>query len=234
MNQKSCEISAAWVQEYEKQGIPSSFRKDPARSVVEFVSWIEKKQGQKNQHVADLGCGRGRNSFYLASRGFSVIAIDFLQSNIDAVKEEAVHFKGSIAAFAQDVSIHWPIEPSSLDFAIDVFCYKHIISKEAQKNYRLELWKALKPGGLYFISLASVHDGFYGPLLDNSPSPMEKMVIDPYANIASYLYSIEDLSREFADLFTVIEASEKISTSPMHGRDYTRNVLNVILQRRSS
>ncbi|MDP1607732.1 MAG: methyltransferase domain-containing protein [Chlamydiales bacterium] len=226
------ELSEAWAAEYKRQGIPSSFRKDPSNALVEFISWLEKQDGNEKQKAADLGCGLGRNSFYLVSRGFSVTAIDLLQSNADAINEEAKQTKLPVIAFAQDVSSKWPIASHSLDIAIDVFCYKHITNKEAQKNYRRQLWKALKPNGFYFISLASINDGFYGPLLQHSPSPKEKLVIDPYANIASYLYSLVDLSNEFGDMFTVIEASEKTSSSPMHGKDYTRKVLNVILQKR--
>jgi SAM-dependent methyltransferase len=221
----------AWADEYKRQGIPSSFRKDPANAVVEFSSWLETQHSNKRQKAADLGAGLGRNSFYLASRGFSVIAIDLLQDNADAIKSEAERTKLPIAAFAQDVSSKWPIIPNSLDIAIDIFCYKHITTKQSQNNYRKELWKALKPDGFYFISLASINDGFYGPLLQSSPSPMEKMIVDPYANISSYLYSISDLSEEFSDMFTVIEASEKTSSSPMHGKIYTRKVINLILQK---
>lgn len=223
----------AWAAEYKRQGIPSSFRKDPTNVVVEFISWLETQPSNKRQRAVDLGCGLGRNSFYLASRGFSVIAIDLLQDNADAIKSEAERTKLPITAFAQDVSSKWPIIPNSLDIAIDIFCYKHITNKQSQNNYRKELWKAMKPDGFYFISLASINDGFYGPLLQSSPCPMEKMIVDPYANIPSYLYSISDLSNEFSDMFTVIEASEKTSSSPMHGKIYTRKVINLILQKNS-
>lgn len=225
--------TTAWTEEYKKQGIPSSFRKEPTNALVEFISWLEKQPGHEKQNAADLGCGLGRNSFYLARHGFSVTAIDLLEENAQTINQEADRTKLPITAFAQDVSSKWPIAPNSLDVAIDIFCYKHITNKQSQKNYREELWKAMKPNGYYFISLASINDGFYGPLLQSSPCPMEQMVVDPYANIASYLYSIPDLTHEFSDLFTVIEASENTSSSPMHGTIYTRKVINLILQKNS-
>lgn len=221
----------AWANEYKKQGIPSSFRTDPTNAVVEFISWLETQPNNEKQKAADLGCGLGRNTFYLAGRGFSVIAIDLLKDNIDVIKKEADRIKLPITGFAEDVSSKWPIMPNSLDIAIDIFCYKHITNKQSQKNYRKELWKALKPNGFFFISLASVNDGFYGPLLQSSPCPAEKTVVDPYARIPSYLYSILDLSDEFSDMFSVVKASEKTSESPMHGKIYTRKVINMILQK---
>lgn len=230
---KTPDPSEAWANEYKKQGIPSSFRKEPSNALVEFISWLETQSSNEKQKAADLGCGLGRNSLYLASRGYSVIAIDLLQNNVDVVKREAERTNLRVTPVAQDVSSKWPITPNSLDIAIDIFCYKHITNKQSQKNYRKELWKAMKPDGFYFISLASVNDGFYGPLLQTSPCPAEKLVVDPYANISSYLYSISDLSNEFSDMFSVIQASENTSTSPMHGKSYARKVINIILQKRS-
>jgi len=222
---------SAWSTEYSKQGIPSSFRKEPTRVVPEFFSWLQERN-HAGKSAADLGCGLGRNSFYLASHGYRVIAFDLLQENADAVNNQAALLNLSVIAFGQDVSEHWPIASESLDIAIDIFCYKHIVNKELQKKYRNELSRTLKPGGYYLISLASVNDGFYGPFLETSPCPEEKRIIDPYAQIDSYLYSIEDLAKEFSDLFTVVEASEQTSQSPMHGKEYTRKVLNLIFKKR--
>lgn len=221
----------AWTAEYGAQGIPSSFRKEPTHIVQEFIIWL-KRQNNHQKVAADLGMGLGRNSFYLAEQGFSVTAIDLLQENVDSVNEQARLSEIPIHAFAQDVSQKWPILSNSLDIAIDIFCYKHIVNKQAQKSYRQELWRTLKPNGFYLISLASIHDGFYGPLLETSPCIKEKLIIDPFAKIPSFLYSIDDLINEFSDMFTVIEARERSSFSPMHGRQYERKVLNFTFKKR--
>jgi len=220
----------AWELEYQKQGIPSSFRNTPARVVTEFCAWLEKRNFSGTQ-AADLGCGRGRNSFYLASRGYSVTAIDLVPANVDSINQQANELKCPVVAHAQSVAAPWPIPSNSLDLAIDIFCYKHITSKEAQASYRQELARALKPTGYYFVSLASENDGFYGPLLADSPAPQYKLIVDPYAKVESYLYSIDDLTREFGDAFIVVEAHEQESKSPMHGKEYTRKVLNLILRK---
>ncbi len=225
------ELINAWKSEYKKQGIPSSFRKDPTRVVSEFISWLEKNHYQ-GKTAADLGCGLGRNSFYIANKGFFVTALDLLQENADAVNREAESLNLPIRAFGQDVSEKWPIALESLDIAIDIFCYKHVVNKKSQKKYRSELWKALKPSGYYLISLASVDDGFYGPLLTSSPSPEDNLIIDPHANIPSYLYSETGLVEEFSDLFKIVEVSMRTSSSPMHGKEYVRRVINCILKKR--
>lgn len=224
-------LKTAWTKEYKRKGIPSSFRKDPTQPLVEFLSWCQKK-GVNSGTAADLGCGQGRNSFYLAHEGFNVRALDLLQENADIVNFEANSRNLPICAYAQDASAKWPISDQTLDIAIDIFCYKHIVEKEKQKRYRAELWRTLKQNGYYFISLASVEDGFYGPLLDQSPDIHRSLIIDPYSSIPSLLYTLDELILEFSDLFHVAEAYEKHSTSPMYGKEYPRSVLNCVFQKK--
>lgn len=220
-------IKSAWGKEYARKGIPSSFRKNPSNTVLEFINWL-KKQRNTTGAAADIGCGLGRNSFYLASEGYYVTGIDLIEKNVDSVNEVAKKNHLSVQAFAQDAANDWPIASTSLDVVIDVFCYKHITDKVKQKKYRQELWRTLKPHGFYFISLASENDGFYGPLLKNSKNAKEKLIIDPYSNIPSFLYSMEDLKKEFSDYFELVEIHEKASSSPMYEVEYPRLVINAV------
>lgn len=230
MNQSES-IKNAWSEEYKRKGIPSSFRKDPTRTVVEFLAWLKKEGVPASGQAADIGCGQGRNSFYLASLGYQVTSLELLANNVEIVNAQAQLNHLAIKAFAQDAADPWPIPPHSLDIAIDVFCYKHIVNKARQADYRQELAKALKPNGIYFISLASEQDGFYGPLLQSSPNPKDKLIIDPHSHIPSFLYSIQDLIKEFSDQFEVIQVTEQRSTSPMYGTEYPRVVLNAIIKK---
>ena len=223
-------LTKVWSEEYQRKGIPSSFRKDPTRALVEFIQWYQNKKLPPGC-VADIGCGQGRNSFYLAAEGFTVTALDLLQGNADIINEEAKKRHLPICAYGQDASTEWPIRDSSLDIAVDVFCYKHIVDKEAQKAYRSELWRALKSGAYYFISLASINDGFYGLLLGTSLDPARKLIVDPHSQIPSFLYGLDDLVGEFSDKFNLVEAEEKRSTSPMYGKEYSRSVLNCIFKK---
>lgn len=227
-------LKNAWIEEYKRKGIPSSFRNDPTKTVVEFVSWLKNHQRMINGNAADIGCGLGRNSLYLVSQGFKVTGLELLEENVNTINQQAQANQLSLQAFAQDATDPWPIPPNSLDITIDVFCYKHIVHKEKQRKYRHELWKSLKNDGFYFISLASTKDGFYGPLLKNSPNPKEKLIIDPYSNIPSFLYSQEDLQTEFSDLFEIVQTKEQSSTSPMYGKEYSRIVLNAIFKKCSN
>ena len=225
-------LKSLWSKEYQRKGIPSSFRQDPTQVLVNFIKWVQSK-GLQSGLAADLGCGKGRNSFYLAKEGLTVVCLDLLQENADSMNAEAKKRDVPVKAYAQDASQEWPIETQSLDIAIDVFCYKHIVNKEAQRRYRKQLSRTLKSSGYYFISLASDKDGFYGPLLESSPDLDQKLIIDPISEIPSFLYSLDALVREFSDDFILVEAQETTSSSPMYGKDYSRSVLNCIFQKKN-
>ncbi|MFS8563586.1 MAG: class I SAM-dependent methyltransferase [Rhabdochlamydiaceae bacterium] len=223
-------LITVWSEEYQRKGIPSSFRKDPTQALVEFMAWYQRRN-LKPGYAADIGCGQGRNSFYLVKEGFTVTALDLLQENADLINEEAKKRHLPLSAYGQNAAAKWPISSDSLDIAVDIFCYKHIVDKKAQKLYRAELAQALKPGGYYFVSLASIHDGFYGPLLTTSPDFASKLIIDPHSQIPSFLYSLDELIEEFSDTLHLVEAEEKQSKSPMYGKEYSRSVLNCIFRK---
>lgn len=225
-------VKKAWSEEYKRKGIPSSFRKDPTKTLVEFMYWWKRKNYPLRGIAADIGCGLGRNSFYLASLGFAVYGLDLLEENVRQVNEVALDKKLPVQAFAHDVSTDWPVDSHAFDVVIDVFCYKHILTKEKQAIYRQQLWRALKPQGIYFISLASENDGFYGPCLNDAIDRKTKQIVDPFSKIPSFLYSLNDLKNEFSDLFEPLELDEQRSKSPMYEKEYSRAVINGIFTKR--
>ena len=220
-----------WEYEYQRQGIPSSYRETPTKAVAEFVSFL-RKHGKEVGNAIDLGCGRGRNAIHLAEQGYQVICLDLVEKNVSEINEKAVQRKLPIKAYCQDITSPWPVKPAQIDFAIDIFCYKHIVDKAAQQIYRKQLREALKNNGYYLLNLASDEDGFYGPLLKSSPDPHRKMVIDPYSQIHSLLYTQEEIVREFSDSLLLVEVKKVSSISPMYGHDYQRQVLSLVFQKK--
>jgi SAM-dependent methyltransferase len=221
-----------WETEYERQGIPSSYRGTPTKAVAGFVSFLQ-GLGIYSGSGIDLGCGKGRNAFFLAESGYHVVGLDLVETNAQEINARAAEQNLPVKAYSQDIATPWPVKSEQLDFAIDIFCYKHIVDKEAQRNYRKHLKEALKMNGYYLLNLASDDDGFYGPLLSNSPDPAHKLVIDPYSQISSLLYTLEEIIHEFSDALHLVEAKKVSSVSPMYGKEYPRQVLSLIFQKKS-
>lgn len=123
----------------------------------------------------DLGCGYGRVAIYLARRGWSVDAIDFIPQAIDVARKRAreegvaemAHFHvGSAAALGF-------LEPP-YDLAIDIGCM-HSFTEELLRGYHRELIRLLKTNGHYvlFAHLRDQND----KVEDDSPSGIPEAVI---------------------------------------------------------
>jgi SAM-dependent methyltransferase len=107
--------------------------------------------------ILDAGCGTGRNLVYFLREGFDVCGVD--------LSPEAV---ASVAALASTLAAHLPEEnfrlepvermsfaPESFDAVISS-AVLHFARDEAHWRMMLwEMWRVLKPGGIFFARLAS-------------------------------------------------------------------------------
>lgn len=229
MNEKDCFVEK-WSKEYGQKGIPSSFKIDPSSAVLQFSEYLAQKNFPKGT-LLDLGCGKGRNSLFIAERGFQVTSMDFVPENIAELAKKTKENQLLLTPLCHDLAKPFPLTSEKFDYAMDIFCFKHIIEEPARSNYRHELYRCLKPGALFLLSLASVEDGFYGPLLNSSPAPEKRIIIDPYTKIPSILYTETSAASEFSNGFELIESYEKRNTSLMHGKEYERVILSFIFKR---
>lgn len=218
-----------WKQEYHTAGIPSSYKGEPSHAVSWFYEFL-KKSNQRSGKILDLGCGKGRNSLYLAQQGFTIDCIDFLEENIASIQEMAQMEKLDIQGHCQSVTDPLPYPSGTFDAAIDNFCYKHQIDPNLRLAYRKELYRVLKNQGFFLLTLASYEDGFYGSLREDM-AQTHAVVVDPHTSIPSILFSCTDVLREFSPLFTLIKANEKRSIGKMHGQVYERVVLEFIFKK---
>src|SRR5688572_14944915 len=107
--------------------------------------------------VLDAGCGAGRNLVYFLKSGYEVFGIDESPEAISQVRKLA-------ATLAPDLPAEnfWvgSVERLSADFAdFDVVLSSavlHFARDEAQWQAMMdEMWRVLKPGGIFFARLAS-------------------------------------------------------------------------------
>jgi SAM-dependent methyltransferase len=223
-----------WELEYLYQGIPSSFRSGPSGFLKDFLLYLKEVSSLEQKHCLDLGCGRGRNTFFLARQGLEVTCIDFIQANVDYIQSVAAIESSSISPLCSDITQPLPLEDNSVDYAVDIFCYKHQISLTDRQFYRMELSRVIKPRGYLFVSLAAVDDGFYGPLLQCSSDGSSNIVIDPFSNFASVIFSEAQFTEEFSDRFQLVKLWNKRKEGMMHGKCYKRSSLGGIFQLKES
>ena len=107
--------------------------------------------------VLDAGCGSGRNAYYLLTQGVEVYGVDTNPGAVAGLRELAAAHGGA----ADDE--HFRVEPlDALTFAGAVFdvvicsAVLHFARDDAHfEGMMRELWRVLRPGGLFFARLAS-------------------------------------------------------------------------------
>src|SRR5947209_7361849 len=72
----------------------------------------------------DLGCGQGVNAVYLAQRGFSVVAVDFVPAALAAAEARAEQAGVEVELRECDVLDFEP--PSTFDVVLDSVCLHHL------------------------------------------------------------------------------------------------------------
>ncbi len=61
--------------------------KDPSAFLVEWIDFIERETG--GQRALDIACGQGRNSLFLARRGFEVLGVDGSEVAVEKARDIA-------------------------------------------------------------------------------------------------------------------------------------------------
>ncbi len=219
-----------WTSEYRRGGIPSSVREEPSGSVVKFVEFV-RTAGALTGNALDIGCGSGRNSLYLASLGYSVTAIDFVQTAIEDLRQKAEEFDLRLRARCHNVRDAWPCPPGSQLLGIDAFCFKHQIELSDISGYARNAWKALAPGAFLMISFAGRGDGYYSKFPTDYQDGMGQIILDPGNSILSRLYDPHEVVGLFEG-FDLLWKTTKHMSNEMHGASYARETHIVYLRRR--
>ena len=117
---------------------------------------LQKGRLEPGSHVLDAGCGNGRNLFWLVQNGYSVTAVDRSPEAVNHVQELVARLAPESDTDIRTASVE------SLPFEADIFdtviccAVLHFAQDEGQFNTMVdELWRVLKPGGLFFSRLAT-------------------------------------------------------------------------------
>jgi SAM-dependent methyltransferase len=129
-----------------------------ASAPVEYAAERFERAGVRD--VLELGAGQGRDSLYLARRGFAVRALDFADSGVEAIKAKAreARLEASLHASAHDCREPLPFADGSFDA-----CYSHMLYCMALTTTQLsalsaEVLRVLRPGGIQVYTVRSTAD----------------------------------------------------------------------------
>lgn len=111
----------------------------------------------RRRRILDAGCGGGRNLVYFLRDGYEVFGIDREPAAVEAVRELAAEIAPHLPVenFRAGEVEALPFETASMD-AVLSSAVLHFAEDEAQlRRMVAEMWRVLRPGGLFFARLAS-------------------------------------------------------------------------------
>lgn len=113
---------------------------------------LSELQPSPNSRMLDLGCGMGRHSKFLASKGFSVTGLDLASSSIRSAKK----FETSSLQFYQH-DMRLPFGKNYFDFVFNFFTSFGYFGSEAENhNVIRNISNALKRGGMIMMDYLNV------------------------------------------------------------------------------
>ena len=141
--------TAYWNQYYHNQICstqPSPF--------AQYVSTLV----EPGKTLVDLGCGNGRDALFFAGQGLDVLAIDLSRAAIDQLNQTPVDHARFLCGDFIASDAH---KPDSYNYAYSRFTI-HAINQKQESMLLQAMFRALKPGGKFFVEVRSVNDPLYG------------------------------------------------------------------------
>ncbi|WP_102798902.1 class I SAM-dependent methyltransferase [Bowmanella denitrificans] len=194
-----------WEAEYGISAtIPSSHRRSPSHAIQAALPLLNERTGK----ALDLGCGNGRNSFYLAENGYDVTGVDFSENAL-MLARKYFSGKGNIRFFEQDLCEGFPFDDNQFDFLIDSYCLCHILDSSELIKILSECKRVLKPDGKMLKIHLDADDEYY---LQRKESDFEYGFISlDGANGIRKMHFTENSFRKMMKGIFEIENVEKVS-----------------------
>lgn len=134
-----------WEDSYKDDTI-STFGTEPNATIIEFENLYK-----ETWNILDIGCGDGKNSLYLSSRGFSNIeAFDLSENAIAKLHRIAKANKLSVNAWVQDLCQFCFTKPYDLIFSFGTL---HFVEKANWKSLLKKAKENTNIGGIHIIQI---------------------------------------------------------------------------------
>lgn len=104
-------------------------------------------------NILDIGCGGGKVSISLASRGYSVTGVDLNREGIELAKDAASRLSpAGKPEFREGDAAELPFQAGEFDLAVMQAFLTTIVEKEMRSRIIREAGRVLKPGGFLYIA----------------------------------------------------------------------------------
>jgi SAM-dependent methyltransferase len=140
-----------WNQHYVEQNAPWDSGL-PSKELIRVLDGEAIKPGR----TAELGCGTGTNSIYLASRGFDVTGFDLSPAALAVARKKATE-AGAKVRFVEADLCQFTLDVPPFDFLFDRGCY-HAARRIDQPGFINTLKRLTRPGTRYLMLAGNANE----------------------------------------------------------------------------
>lgn len=218
-------FQAGWEKSYMESDSKQLWGEVPSPFLEDFLARSDFLPGSL---IGDFGCGDGRNTFALLSRGFSVVGVD--------ISRAALNKCGGILHGCKFNSYVWiPLHaslqslPLGNQFLDGGVCIDALPQISRPRRALQEIQRTLKPGALLLLDLFTRNDCAFG----------EGEMVGPgsflYGGTLFQFFEKDECRRLLDGLFTVVEEEKRSWIDPPHipfrPREHTHEAFVYILRR---
>ena len=220
----------SWDAEYKKSQLVTQSHK-PQKDFLRFIKWIKNNKHidiYDNITVLDLGCGVGRNSFFMADTYEArVYGWDFSHDAI--IKAKEIHGHELITFEERNIGKKFPLEDNSVDMILDVTTSNALNEKE-RTQYLKECQRVLKSGGyMYVRTLAKEGDKNAQSMVKQFPGGEYDTYTHPKLGITERIFSGPDFKELYNKYLKIVRMERKTGYQRWGAQSYKRNYWNMYI-----
>ncbi len=195
----------------------------PSGGVIQFFNWLKEHTTCEGLRGIEMGCGKGRNTLWIAEQGIAMTGFDFSEVGIEEARRrsDAKRMQSDQLSYSvHDATTPWPFADHTFDFGIDCFASTDIESSEGRAFARDEFCRVIKPGGYLFVYAISAASQFHHSMLLEHPAEERNTYFHPGSKIDK-LYDEQELTEFYKDFMTLEFQKITDSKGVFYGKEYT-------------
>ena len=213
---KNNESARYWDTRAKKE--PYVFGKEP--TLVGTMAGEELKK-RKLKTILDIGCGYGRDTFYLAKKGFSVTGIDISPQMIEQARQWADE---------EDLNVNYIVGnflECNLERAYDAvtsFNFLHLFLEKERRQLAKKMYVAIRSEGLLITSNFSINEPQYGQGKEVEPNTFLNK-----GRIAHFF--TEDEIKDLFSSFNIVSLRKEKFKETHSGKEHYHNEVLLVATR---
>src|SRR3989344_3389605 len=221
-----------WEREYlELKNLPSSKTPKPARALTWFIEEYCPANKVPAGRALDVGMGRGRNSVYLAQKGWSVTGTEIADAAISLAKKtfNEADVASKVQVLQRSAGEKLPLPDVNFNLILDMMVL-HLLSSSERDIYAPEVMRLLKPGGHFLFYTIYADSPAARNLCQSSPGPEPNSYVIPQSGMIEKGFTESEIKQMFHPL-RVVNLETKTEFTPAFGDIYERVYLQGLLKK---